>query len=419
MTTQETIRPGYKQTEVGVIPEDWDAVSICSVARLESGHTPSKRVPAYWDGPIPWVSLHDSEGLDELRIESTEQTVSQEGIDNSSARILPEGTVVFSRTATVGKCTILACPMATSQDFANYICGPELYNEFLVYLFRSMSRRWKNLMAGSIHNTIYMPVFQTLKIPLPPISEQRSIAEALGDADARIAALEALIAKKRDLKQATMQQLLTGKNRLPGFSKNWNDVPLGDLFIFKNGLNKAKEFFGHGSPIINYMDVFGSAGIKAHEVLGKVSVTTDEIRTYGAQKGDVFFTRTSETTDEIGISSVLLETVPNCVFSGFVLRARPKNQMLEDQFKQYCFSSRHVRDQIIASASYTTRALTNGRNLSSVRMAIPETDEQIAIAEVLSDMDDEITALEAEAEKARAIKQGMTQILLTGKTRLV
>ena len=309
--------------------------------------------------------------------------------------------------------------MATSQDFANYICGPELYNEFLVYLFRSMSRRWKNLMAGSIHNTIYMPVFQTLKIPLPPISEQRSIAEALGDADARIAALEALIAKKRDLKQATMQQLLTGKNRLPGFSKNWNDVPLGDLFIFKNGLNKAKEFFGHGSPIINYMDVFGSAGIKAHEVLGKVSVTTDEIRTYGAQKGDVFFTRTSETTDEIGISSVLLETVPNCVFSGFVLRARPKNQMLEDQFKQYCFSSRHVRDQIIASASYTTRALTNGRNLSSVRMAIPETDEQIAIAEVLSDMDDEITALEAEAEKARAIKQGMTQILLTGKTRLV
>ena len=231
--------------------------------------------------------------------------------------------------------------------------------------------------------------------------------------------MEALIAKKRDLKQAAMQQLLTGKTRLPGFSGNWNDVSLGELFIFKNGLNKAKEFFGHGSPIINYMDVFGSAGIRAHEVLGKVSVTTDEIRTYGAQKGDVFFTRTSETTDEIGISAVLLETVPNCVFSGFVLRARPKTQMLEDQFKKYCFSSRHVRDQIIASASYTTRALTNGRNLSVVRMAVPEPDEQIAIAKVLSDMDEEIAALEAEAEKARAIKQGMMQTLLTGKVRLI
>jgi len=250
-------------------------------------------------------------------------------------------------------------------------------------------------------------------------TEQNAICDAVEDSDAWIASLEALIAKKRDLKQAAMQQLLTGKTRLPGFSGNWNDVSLGELFIFKNGLNKAKEFFGHGSPIINYMDVFGSAGIRAHEVLGKVSVTTDEIRTYGAQKGDVFFTRTSETTDEIGISAVLLETVPNCVFSGFVLRARPKTQMLEDQFKKYCFSSRHVRDQIIASASYTTRALTNGRNLSVVRMAVPEPDEQIAIAKVLSDMDEEIAALEAEAEKARAIKQGMMQTLLTGKVRLI
>jgi type I restriction enzyme, S subunit len=112
------VRPGYKLTEVGVIPDDWDCVRICDVARLESGHTPRRTVNAYWNGPIPWVSLHDTNSLDHNYIYDTAMTVTQQGIDNSSARLLPAGTVVFSRTATVGKAAILGRSMATSQDFA-------------------------------------------------------------------------------------------------------------------------------------------------------------------------------------------------------------------------------------------------------------------------------------------------------------
>ncbi|BDD86074.1 restriction endonuclease subunit S [Desulfofustis limnaeus] len=110
---------GFKQTEVGLIPVDWKRVQLTTVAQLESGHTPSRRNPKYWNGSIPWVSLHDTDALDDREIHSTQQSVTQEGIDNSSARILPRGTVVFSRTATVGKTTVLGCNMATSQDFAN------------------------------------------------------------------------------------------------------------------------------------------------------------------------------------------------------------------------------------------------------------------------------------------------------------
>ena len=119
------LAPGFKHTELGVIPEDWDCVAIATVARLESGHTPSKRQPSYWDGSVKWVSLHDTSSLDGREIADTAKTISQDGLQHSSARLLPPGTVVFSRTATVGKSTVIATSMATSQDFANYICGPK------------------------------------------------------------------------------------------------------------------------------------------------------------------------------------------------------------------------------------------------------------------------------------------------------
>ena len=136
------------------IPDGWKLVPIVSVATLESGHTPSRMRPAYWNGDIPWVSLHDSQDLDTPEIVHTKYSVTPLGIANSSARVLPAGTVVFSRTATVGKSTILGRAMATSQDFANYICGSTLHNRYLMHLFRYMQPEWSRLMAGSTHNTI-------------------------------------------------------------------------------------------------------------------------------------------------------------------------------------------------------------------------------------------------------------------------
>lgn len=412
------VRAGYKQTEIGLIPEDWDCTPIADVARLESGHTPSKREPSYWGGSVQWVSLHDTKALDGNEIHRTSKSITDAGLNNSSARLLPAGTVVFSRTATVGKTTILATTMATSQDFANYICGPDLHNRYLLYLFRSMAGTWRSLMAGSIHNTIYMPVFKALKIPLPSLHEQKAIAAALSDMDALLGGLERLVAKKRNLKYATMQQLLTGQTRLPGFSGQWDQVSLGELFVFKNGLNKAKQFFGYGTPIVNYMDVFGNPTIHSYKLEGRVSLHKHELKNFDVQKGDVFFTRTSETTEEIGIASVILDEPIETVFSGFLLRARPSNERLNNQFKAYCFSSAFVRKQITSKASYTTRALTNGRLLSEVLLPLPTVEEQIAIALALSDIDEELAALEQLLVKTRALKLGMMQELIFGKTRL-
>jgi len=156
------------------LPHKWRLVRLTDVARLESGHTPSRRRPAYWNGGIPWVSLNDVDELDANELFQTKETISDLGLANSSARLLPAGTVIFSRTASIGKSTILGRPMSTTQDFANYICGSELHDRYLMYLFRYMKGTWKRLMAGSTHNTIYMPVFKSLQILLPPEEEQRT-----------------------------------------------------------------------------------------------------------------------------------------------------------------------------------------------------------------------------------------------------
>jgi type I restriction enzyme, S subunit len=201
--------------------------------------------------------------------------------------------------------------------------------------------------------------------------------------------------------------------------KDWKLVQIGDHFDFKNGLNKAKKFFGEGTPIINYMDVYPYPSIEEEKIKGKVTLSNDELRNFEARKGDVIFTRTSETIEEIGLSSVVLDDVKKTVFSGFLLRARPKTKLFELEFKKYCFRSKNIRKQIISTSSQTTRALTNGKLLSKVSLVIPKNpQEQIAIANSISDIEKLIKKLTTIIIKKKNIKQGIMQELLTGKKRL-
>lgn len=199
---------------------------------------------------------------------------------------------------------------------------------------------------------------------------------------------------------------------------DWEIINLGDVFEFKNGLNKAKNFFGFGTPIINYTDVYKNRGLLKENVKGKVYLNSDEINRFETKKGDVFFTRTSETPEEVGISSVLLDNIDNCVFSGFILRARPKKKIFTLDFCKYCFSTKEVRDAIIKSCTYTTRALTNGSLLSKISIPLPPIEEQKRIAQALSDVDAVISTTEKLIAKKKALKQGAMQTLLSGKIRL-
>lgn len=191
--------------------------------------------------------------------------------------------------------------------------------------------------------------------------------------------------------------------------KGWGIKLIGDIFDFKNGLNKGKDFFGHGTPIVNYNDVYKNRALKRADIHGKVDLSTDEIRRFDVRKYDVFFTRTSETPGEVGLTSVLLDDIDNCVFSGFVLRARPKEALLAPLYCQYCFSTPEVRFHIISGCTYTTRALTNGKQLSAIPIPIPPLQEQQRIAEALSDVDGMISSLEKLIAKYKSIKTACLQ----------
>jgi type I restriction enzyme S subunit len=198
-----------------------------------------------------------------------------------------------------------------------------------------------------------------------------------------------------------------------GVLEGWDVLELCSLFHFKNGLNKGGAYFGHGTPFITYKDVYLGGGILLSDLSEKVDLTPDEIQRFNVLYGDVFFTRTSETADEIGLSNVYLGEPHNVVYNGFVIRARPRTGNLSVPFCKYCFSSDFVRQQMVFGCKYTTRAGINSESLGKIQLVVPPLPEQRKIASILTAVDEVIEKTEAQVSKLQDLKKGMMQELLT------
>ena len=188
--------------------DSWNWVVLSAVARLESGHTPSRRRPDWWTGDVPWIQLADIRAVDGQVIHSTSETTNAEGIAHSAARILPADTVVMSRTASVGFVARMGRPMATSQDFVNWVCGPDLDPEFLMHLLIRSRDYVRSLSAGAIHKTVYYPTVKDFHVCIPPIAEQRRIAVELRERLATIDAMTRAIEVQREAIDALPAALL-------------------------------------------------------------------------------------------------------------------------------------------------------------------------------------------------------------------
>lgn len=415
---------------IGSIPDDWGIVTVAELVErkpnaIVGGPFGSDLVSTdYVPSGIPVIR---GANMSAASVSGDFVFIAEAKGKSLASNMAAPGDVVFTQRGTLGQVAIV--PEGTFEKYlisqsqmklsAN---GDVVHKPYLLHYFASFAGQ-KQILDSAIQTGVphtNLTILRNYAVPMPAYPEQEAIAEALSDADALIEGLERLIAKKRLIKQGAMQDLLTAKRRLPGFSGEWDSFLIGDFLNFKNGLNKAKSFFGHGTPIVNYMDVFGGGRIDAASIAGLVEVTTAEQSAYGVKDGDILFTRTSETPDEIGLAAVADGVPEGTVFSGFVLRGRPQNEKLTRNFSKYCFRSEPIRRQIISRATYTTRALTNGRQLSQVEIFAPnDAAEQDAIASVLTDMDTEIQALDTRLEKARQMKEGMMQTLLTGRIRLV
>jgi len=167
-------------------PPGWQWTALSDVARLETGHTPSRRHPEYWGGDVPWIGIKDATENHGRVLADTLQHTNELGIANSSARILPTNTVCLSRTASVGYVVVMGRPMATSQDFVNWVCSDALDHRFLKYVLLAEQSAFPRFASGTTHQTIYFPEVKAFHVCLPPLAEQRAVAEILGTLDDKI-----------------------------------------------------------------------------------------------------------------------------------------------------------------------------------------------------------------------------------------
>jgi type I restriction enzyme S subunit len=189
-------------------PPGWQWRKLTEVARLESGHTPSRSRPDWWGGDVSWISLTEIRALDGQWVESTRLRTNAAGIANSAARILPRGTVCYSRTASVGFVAIMAKPMATSQDFANWVCGDSLDPEFLMHALILARKELRDLATGATHKTIYMPTLESFHVCAPDIDAQRRIVRDLKKRLAEASALRAALDAQQEELAMLPQRLL-------------------------------------------------------------------------------------------------------------------------------------------------------------------------------------------------------------------
>ncbi len=224
------VRQGYKWTEVGVIPEDWEIQKLDAFCSVYSGGTPSTARHDFYGGHIPWITSGD---LNARRITEVPNYLTQAGFDSSAAKMVKSGDLVVALYgATAGVVAVTEIEAAINQavlSIKTNKCDSE-------YLFHHLENRRNQIVATYTQGgqpNLSSEIIRSLVIVIPPLSEQRAIAEALSDVDGLINALDALIAKKQAIKQATMQQLLTGKTRLPGFSGWWEKTKISDLLAYR------------------------------------------------------------------------------------------------------------------------------------------------------------------------------------------
>ena len=231
---KNNIPQGYKTTPLGIIPQEWEVEPLHYLGQIYSGGTPDTEVEEYWNGDIAWCTPSDITKLTTKYIECTDVKITGRGLKESSATLLPPQSIVVCTRATIGNAAICTTDIATNQGFKNIIPNKETNSEWLYYMIIYSKPRLVRLGCGSTFLEVSKKDFSRFKILVPPLAEQKKIAEILGTWDKAIEMQTQLIKKLELRKKGLMQHLLTGKKRLPGFSGEWRKVKLGKLFIERN-----------------------------------------------------------------------------------------------------------------------------------------------------------------------------------------
>jgi type I restriction enzyme, S subunit len=433
------VKPGYKQTEVGVIPEEWEVHPLGKIAHIERGKFTARprNDPKFYGGETPFIQTGDvthSKG----KITTHTQTLNAEGLKVS--KLFPRGTLFFTIAANIGDVGFATFDAACPDSLVAITPSKNTENSWLAFELAKRKASFESIATHNAQLNINLEKLRPYLLALPPLPEQRAIAQALSDVDALLDGLDRLIAKKRALKQAAMQQLLTGQTRLPGFGRlkemgamevkpgykqtevgvvpeEWEVKRLGDLGKWKGGMTPSMQnpdYWVDGTvPWIS------SGDVKSVQLKETGHYITNE----AVRRG---------TTTMLPAGSIVLVTR-----SGILRKYLPVatnvvpmaiNQDIKALIPEDEISSSFLLHALTESGPrILSRCMKAGTTVESVEfkwlrafpIAVPPLPEQRAIAQALSDVDALLDGLDRLIAKKRALKQAMMQELLTGKTRLV
>ena len=396
-------KKGYKQTEIGSIPEDWEVKRLSVVADVIGGGTPSTSNLSFWNGYINWFT--PTEVGKSKFISESERKITNEGLQSSSAKMLPIGTILLTSRATIGDVSILKNEGCTNQGFQSLIAKKDVNNEYLYYKLLTIKNIIISLASGSTFLEISPNKLRQIEISIPILLEQTAIAAVLSDMDEYIATIERLIAKKKALKKGAMQKLLSpqitqidaekknSENLRKSADKNWEEKKLGEILDYEQPTNyivKNTEYVTNGIPVLTAGKTF---------ILGYTNETDNIFSEFPVIIFDDFTTATQFVDFSFKVKSSAMK----------ILKLKDKKCNL-----RFIFEVMQMID--FPLSDHQRYWISEYRN---ILVKIPSFKEQNHIATILSDMDAEIEALQAKLSKAKLVKQGAMQELLTGKIRLV
>jgi len=411
----------FKDTEIGLIPEDWKVKPLTELCEFRNGYTPSKAVREYWEnGTIPWFRMEDIRNNGRILSDSI-QHITPVAV---KGELFETNSIIMSTTATIGEHALLIADSLANQQFTNLKIRKSQENVmdimyFYWYCYKLGDWCRANINEGGLA-AVNISDFANVPIPLPPtLAEQTRIATALSDIDSLIDSLGKLIQKKRNIKQGAMQELLTGKKRLKGFEKPWVERTIGDVCslygrIGFRGYTKADLVAKHhGAITFSPSDI--NEQVLYYDNCDYISLAkyeeSPEIKVYN---GDIIFCKTAS----IGKCAIVKNLQEKATINPqFVVL---KDFKCNNIFLYYILAFSDFQERVKSITGGSTILTMSQEKLKAQKILMPSTlEEQNAIARILSDMDKEIEALEAKQEKYKSIKEGMMQELLSGKIRLI
>ena len=412
MTAKNNIPAGYKESAVGIIPQEWEIATLGKLVSITSGESPSlfnlRKI-----GKYPYIKVEDMNNCEKYQLLSREYT------DDERCAI-QKGSIIFPKRGaaiTNNKVRIAACPVYMDSNMMaitpnDLVCGDYLYFKIT---YEQLFKIADTSTIPQINNKHIIPY----KICLPPIEEQRKIAEILGVWDEAIEKQSRLIEKLELRKRGLMQHLLIVRTRLPGFTTPWQKVKLGEIGeISSAGVDKKVNEGEVPVRLLNFVDVFYRDFIYNDELTHWVTAKPIKVEQCSVQKGDIFFTPSSEIPTDIAISAVAMEDMKGVVYSYHIVRLRPHIEM-DLHYRAYAFKTDEFYKQAerICDGSGQRYVISQDgfRNMS---IHLPSLPEQKAIAEVLTTADKEIATHRKKLDALRLQKRGLMQQLITGKTRV-